>query len=92
MNVAQDPKDHSGNLHIVRNFILSIRLRMSNSPAYATPKLLDKKTLTLNDIDVFEYHEAVADPGIGARGARLYLTRRRLLVVRVSSTPTYRLG
>ncbi|XP_062506348.1 trifunctional enzyme subunit beta, mitochondrial-like [Corticium candelabrum] len=33
---------------------------MSNSPAYATPKLLDKKKLTLNDIDVFEYHEAFA--------------------------------
>ncbi|XP_062506723.1 trifunctional enzyme subunit beta, mitochondrial-like [Corticium candelabrum] len=29
-------------------------------PAYATPKLLDKKKLTLNDIDVFEYHEAFA--------------------------------
>lgn len=31
-----------------------------NSPAYATPKLLDKKKLTLKDVDVFEYHEAFA--------------------------------
>jgi acetyl-CoA acyltransferase len=29
-------------------------------PAYATPKLLDKIGMTLNDIDVFEYHEAFA--------------------------------
>lgn len=29
-------------------------------PAYATPKLLDKKKLTFKDIDVFEYHEAFA--------------------------------
>jgi len=29
-------------------------------PAYATPKLLKKAGLTLNDIDVFEYHEAFA--------------------------------
>ena len=33
---------------------------LSNSPAYATLKLLDKKKLTLNNIDVFEYHEAFA--------------------------------
>ena len=31
-----------------------------NSPAYATPKLLDKTGLQLSDIDVFEYHEAFA--------------------------------
>ena len=30
------------------------------SPAYATPKLLDKTGLKLSDIDVFEYHEAFA--------------------------------
>ena len=30
------------------------------SPAYATPKLLDKLGLQLSDIDVFEYHEAFA--------------------------------
>ena len=30
------------------------------SPAYVIPKLLDKAGLTLNDIDVFEIHEAFA--------------------------------
>ena len=30
------------------------------SPAYATPKILEKAGLTLGDIDVFEYHEAFA--------------------------------
>lgn len=30
------------------------------SPAYATPKLLDKAGLKMEDIDVFEYHEAFA--------------------------------
>jgi acetyl-CoA acetyltransferase len=29
-------------------------------PAYATPKVLEKAGLTLNDIDVFEFHEAFA--------------------------------
>lgn len=29
-------------------------------PAYATPKVLDKAGLKLNDIDVFEIHEAFA--------------------------------
>jgi acetyl-CoA acyltransferase len=29
-------------------------------PAYATPKLLDRMRLTINDIDVFEVHEAFA--------------------------------
>lgn len=29
-------------------------------PAYATPKVLDKMRLTLDDIDVFEFHEAFA--------------------------------
>lgn len=29
-------------------------------PAYATPKVLDKMKLTLDDIDVFEFHEAFA--------------------------------
>jgi len=29
-------------------------------PAYATPKVLDKMGLTLEDIDVFEFHEAFA--------------------------------
>ncbi len=29
-------------------------------PAYATPKLLDRNGLTLDDIDVFEFHEAFA--------------------------------
>ena len=29
-------------------------------PAYATPRLLDKHGLTLNDVDVFELHEAFA--------------------------------
>ena len=29
-------------------------------PAYATPQVLDRMGLTLNDIDVFEYHEAFA--------------------------------
>jgi acetyl-CoA acetyltransferase len=33
---------------------------VNDSPAYATPKLLDKKKLTFKDIDVFEYHEAFA--------------------------------
>ncbi len=32
----------------------------SCSPAYATPKLLDRTGLELSDIDVFEYHEAFA--------------------------------
>jgi len=30
------------------------------SPAYATPKVLDKSGLSMSDIDVFEYHEAFA--------------------------------
>ena len=30
------------------------------SPAYATPKLLDRLGMQLSDIDVFEYHEAFA--------------------------------
>lgn len=30
------------------------------SPAYATPKLLDKVGMTLKDIDVYEVHEAFA--------------------------------
>lgn len=30
------------------------------SPAYATPRLLDRAGMTLKDIDVFEYHEAFA--------------------------------
>lgn len=29
-------------------------------PAYATPKVLDAMNLTLNDVDVFEFHEAFA--------------------------------
>lgn len=29
-------------------------------PAYSTPKVLDKAGLKLEDIDVFEYHEAFA--------------------------------
>ena len=29
-------------------------------PAYSTPKVLDKAGLKLQDIDVFEYHEAFA--------------------------------
>ena len=29
-------------------------------PAYATPKVLEKASLKLSDIDVFEYHEAFA--------------------------------
>jgi len=29
-------------------------------PAYAVPRVLDEKGLTLNDIDVFEFHEAFA--------------------------------
>ena len=35
------------------NFVL-------DRPAYATSKLLDQCGLTLNDIDVFEFHEAFA--------------------------------
>ena len=30
------------------------------SPAYATPKLMDRIGLQLSDIDIFEYHEAFA--------------------------------
>lgn len=30
------------------------------SPAYATPKLLDKVGMKISDIDVLEYHEAFA--------------------------------
>lgn len=29
-------------------------------PAYVTPKILDSAGLILNDIDVFEFHEAFA--------------------------------
>ena len=29
-------------------------------PAFATPKVLEKSGLTMDDIDVFEYHEAFA--------------------------------
>ena len=30
------------------------------SPAYATPRILEKAGLSLSDIDVFEFHEAFA--------------------------------
>uniref|UniRef100_A0A673HD77 Trifunctional enzyme subunit beta, mitochondrial n=1 Tax=Sinocyclocheilus rhinocerous TaxID=307959 RepID=A0A673HD77_9TELE len=33
---------------------------LSDLPTYATPKVLEKSGLTLNDIDVFEFHEAFA--------------------------------
>lgn len=29
-------------------------------PAYGTPKVLERAGLSLNDIDVFEFHEAFA--------------------------------
>lgn len=29
-------------------------------PAYATPKVLDRAGLSMNDIDVWEFHEAFA--------------------------------
>ena len=35
-------------------------LRFICRPAYATPKVLDKAGLKLENIDVFEYHEAFA--------------------------------
>ena len=40
--------------------ILIPTLCPGSSPAYATPKILEKAKLTLQDIDVFEYHEAFA--------------------------------
>ena len=45
----------------VHVFSLSLSLSLSlSSPAYATPKLLDKVGMGISDIDVFEYHEAFA--------------------------------
>lgn len=32
----------------------------SHRPTYSTPKVLERAGLTLNDIDVFEFHEAFA--------------------------------
>ena len=64
MYVSQDPKDELllgwangkncrrvcwGNLH-----------DPDCRPAYVTPKILKKAGLTMNDISVFEYHEAFA--------------------------------
>ena len=42
------------------NFLFNFELVVICSPAYATPKLLDKAGLKMEDIDVFEYHEAFA--------------------------------
>ena len=33
---------------------------MTYRPTYATPKVLEKAGLKMEDIDVFEYHEAFA--------------------------------
>ena len=41
-------------------FLFNFELVLIYSPAYATPKLLDKAGLKMEDIDVFEYHEAFA--------------------------------
>ena len=38
----------------------SILYQNLNRPAYATPKVLEKAGLTIDDIDVFEFHEAFA--------------------------------
>lgn len=32
----------------------------SSRPTYGTPKVLERAGLTMNDIDVFEFHEAFA--------------------------------
>lgn len=40
--------------------LTNISLPVPFSPAYATPKVLEKASLKLKDIDVFEYHEAFA--------------------------------
>lgn len=33
---------------------------LSSRPTYGTPKVLERAGLTMNDIDVFEFHEAFA--------------------------------
>lgn len=35
-------------------------LQLFSSPTYSTPKVLERAGLTMNDIDVFEFHEAFA--------------------------------
>ena len=45
--------------HVSRHFLSGSHL-FTCSPAYATPKLLDRLGLQLSDIDIFEYHEAFA--------------------------------
>lgn len=39
---------------------MTILLSDSFRPTYATPKALERAGLTMNDIDVFEFHEAFA--------------------------------
>ena len=51
---------YSGNLHIVRNFKLPFRLRDVQQPSIGHSQAARQEKLTLNDIDVFEYHEAFA--------------------------------
>lgn len=43
---------------------------LSNScrPTYGTPKVLERAGLTMNDIDVFEFHEAFAVSHHGTLG------------------------
>ena len=45
--------------HVGRHFLSGSHL-FTCSPAYATPKLLDRLGLQLSNIDIFEYHEAFA--------------------------------
>lgn len=72
--VSQDPKDQlllgwvlcvvflltveANSLLRVRQ--LSFALQLFSRPTYSTPKVLERAGLTMNDIDVFEFHEAFA--------------------------------
>lgn len=39
---------------------LSFASQLFSRPTYSTPKVLERAGLTMNDIDVFEFHEAFA--------------------------------
>lgn len=47
-------------IHVLVVFWSTLIITNISRPAYATPKVLEKAGLKLEDIDVFEIHEAFA--------------------------------
>lgn len=68
--VSQDPKDQlllgwvpflmSYMIHKFKSSMINVLFSNSSRPTYGTPKVLERAGLTMNDIDVFEFHEAFA--------------------------------